>query len=218
MTWLDKIVNMIYPPVCGICHQLGQDYLCSCCKDKMKRLENKQSFLNRNEQESFKECFSLFCYQELIRELILTYKFENEPYLAKTFAEILLNSKKVVGMMKSYDIIVPIPMDDKRKRQRGYNQCELLAKELVKCNPVILFDTNVLAKQKNRKVQSSLGKEERQENVKEAFYLKQEKAIVHKKVLLLDDIYTTGSTVRACSKVITKAGAKQVGVITIAKD
>lgn len=208
---------MLYPPVCGICHQLGQDYLCSCCKEKMKKLERKQSFFITNNKEPFQECFSLFCYQEPIRELILNYKFKNETYLAKTFAKILLNSKKVVGMMQSYDIIMPVPMDGNRKRQRGYNQCELLAKELIKGNPVILLDTN-LAKQKNRKVQSSLGKEERQENVKEAFYLKQEKSILHQKVLLLDDIYTTGSTIRACSKIVKKAGAKRVGVITIAKD
>ena len=100
---------------------------------------------------------------------------------------------------------------------RGYNQSELIAKELFK-ELDISYEKNNLIKIKDTKTQSKLNKTQRIENIKEAFIIKDDAKIKDKRVILVDDIYTTGNTVNECSKVLKKAGAKEIIVVTIAKD
>ena len=120
--------------------------------------------------------------------------------------------------MKNYDIIIPVPISKKRKRLRGYNQSELIAKMIAKQAKTIECRCDILYKQKDTLPQSSLDKEKRQQNIKNAYYIKNEKTVQNKKILLLDDIYTTGSTANECSKMLKQAGAKEIGVLTLAKD
>ncbi len=123
----------------------------------------------------------------------------------------------------SYDIIIPVPLHRKKKLQRGYNQCELIAKSVVKflnnekrCN--ILLETKALKKIKNTKPQSLKKLEERKLSVIGSYYVNDKSKILDKNVLLFDDIYTTGSTCMECKKMLLQAGAKNVGVFCIAKD
>jgi competence protein ComFC len=131
-------------------------------------------------------------------------------------------------------------MSKDKKRLRGYNQTELIAKNIQKqlllknienannedlnnkefCNNLIEVNSKILLKRKNVKKQSSLSKEERIKNVKNAFYIneKYKMNIWNKKVILLDDIFTTGATVEECSKLLREAGARKITVIVIAKD
>ena len=100
---------------------------------------------------------------------------------------------------------------------RGYNQSALIAKSLAnKLN--IIHEEKVLLKRVNNKPQSTKNKESRKENVIGVYYTKNEYKIIGKKILLLDDIYTTGSTVNECCRILKTAGARKVDVITIAKD
>lgn len=101
---------------------------------------------------------------------------------------------------------------------RGYNQSELIAKDLVHEIKNIKLENNVIIKNKNIVAQSLLNKKQRENNIKHVYQIKSAEKIINKKVLLLDDIYTTGSTLNECSKVLKEAGCKEVGVITIAKD
>lgn len=116
------------------------------------------------------------------------------------------------GILKSYDIIIPVPLHKKRLLERGYNQTELIAKKLG-----IKVETNCLIKIKNIKPQSTKNAEERKKDIKNTYILKNEKKIKGKKVLLFDDIYTTGSTANECIKTIIKATNK-IGFLSIAKD
>ena len=100
---------------------------------------------------------------------------------------------------------------------RGYNQCELIAKELSK-ELNVNFEKNNLIKIKDTKTQSTLSKSQRKENIKGAFQINNEARIKNKKIILIDDIYTTGSTVNECSRILKKSGAKEIIVVTIAKD
>ena len=153
----------------------------------------------------------------MIRQRLIEYKFQDKSYMYKTFAKIILKNKKVCGFLEKYDIIIPVPIHKKRRLKRGYNQTELIAKEICK-NISLELKTDVLIKQKNIKAQSELNKNERKQNIKNAFEIKNINEIIDKKILLFDDIYTTGSTVNECSKILKKVGAKQIGVVTIAKD
>ena len=125
--------------------------------------------------------------------------------------------KKYVELFGKYDIIGAVPIHKKRKIERGYNQSELIAKELAK-NIQGLEYKKILIKIKNNQRQSELKKEQRLENVKDVYEIQNKQIIQGKKIILFDDIYTTGSTVNECSKIMLQAGTKKVGVLTIAKD
>ena len=153
----------------------------------------------------------------MIRKIILNYKFHDKSYLYKTIVNFLLKNEKLFENLKSYDTIIPVPISTKRYKERGYNQSYLIAKEIskklkIKCN------NNSLLKAKNIIEQSKLNKIERQKNIQGVYILCNPKALQNKKILLIDDIYTTGSTVRECSKMLMQANPKKIGVFTIAKD
>ena len=130
---------------------------------------------------------------------------------------IILKNEKICGLLKKYDIIIPVPIHKKRKAQRGYNQTQLIASKISKYVGIKLCD-DVLIKSKNTIAQSKLNKNKRKQNIKGAFKILNSEKIQGKNILLFDDIYTTGSTVNECSKILTRAGAKRIGVLTIAKD
>ena len=165
----------------------------------------------------FKELISIFKYEGIIRDKILQYKFEDKAYMYNTFAKIILKNEKICGLLKKYDIIIPVPIHKKRKAQRGYNQTQLIASKISKYVEIKLCD-DVLIKSKNTIAQSKLNKNKRKQNIKGAFKILNSEKIQGKNILLFDDIYTTGSTVNECSKILTRAGAKRIGVLTIAKD
>ena len=108
-------------------------------------------------------------------------------------------------------------MHKHKKAVRGYNQSELVAKEMAK-QMEIKFEKGILIKQRNTEVQSTLNKTQRIQNVKDAFLVTDFTKVKGKKIILVDDIYTTGSTVNECSKLLKQAGAKEICVVTIAKD
>lgn len=123
---------------------------------------------------------------------------------------------------KSYDTIIPVPISKKRKKERGYNQSLLIAKELVKQvnkeKKTLSLCVDALEKIKNIVPQSTLDKENRLQNVQGVYQLKNKEQLIGKKILLIDDIYTTGSTVRECAKVLQQVDVEKIDVFTIAKD
>lgn len=110
-----------------------------------------------------------------------------------------------------------MPISKGRLKTRGYNQSFLIAKELSK-NLNIKLINNCLYKTKNIIEQSKLNKEDRIQNIEGVYSLKDTKLIENKKILIFDDIFTTGSTVNECSKILLKASPKKIGILTIAKD
>lgn len=129
----------------------------------------------------------------------------------------MIKNEKFFKILKSYDTIVPAPINKKRNKQRGYNQSYLLAKEIAKVTGITL-ENECLYKTKNIIEQSKLNKEERQKNIQGAYELKNAERLNNKKILLLDDIYTTGSTANECCKILNTANPQQIDVFTIAKD
>lgn len=220
----DNILEFIYPPVCGICGKLNQDYLCKKCQ---KILESQAKFSidkNQNYNQNFNKHLYIFGYDGIIRKTILNYKFNEKSYLYLTFVNFLLKNEKFFEILKSYDTIVPVPISKKRKNERGYNQSELIAKELVKrllekekSLKIECIDA-CLIKNKNIIEQSKLNKEERQKNIQGVYILKNKEKLINKKILLIDDIYTTGSTVNECCKTLKDGKPSKIDILTIAKD
>ena len=212
-----SLLNLIYPPKCGICGKLNENFLCNKC---YKILENDAKFsvekFDKLENE-FDEHIYMFKYEGAIRRIILQYKFQEKSYLYKTIVNFLLKNKKMFEIIKTYDTIVPVPISKKRKRTRGYNQSYLIAKDIANIVGIKL-ENRVLFKTKNIIEQSKLNKEDRLENIKGVYEIRNIKRIMNKKILLFDDIYTTGSTANECCRILKKAYPKKIGVLTIAKD
>lgn len=169
------------------------------------------------EEKQFEELLYIFQYEGEIRNLILNYKFKEKNYKYRALVKFIEKNQKISDKMKKYDIIMPVPISKTRKKQRGYNQSDLLASELSRMLKVEYSIAN-LVKIKENKVQSLLNKEERIKNVENVYYINNTEKVKNKKILLIDDIYTTGSTVNECSKILKQAGANKIGVFAIAKD
>lgn len=216
--FIEKILDLIFPPVCGICNKEINTYLCGKCEKEINKITCVGE--NRYDNKYFSTHMYLFKYEGIIRNKIISYKFNDKPYLYKTFCEIFVKNKKVCEFLKKYDIIISVPMHKKKKNQRGYNQSELIAKETAKKVENIEYRNDILIKIKNTARQSSLNKEQRKENIKNAYLIKSsnKEYILNKNILIFDDIYTTGSTANECAKMLKEAGAKNIGILTIAKD
>ena len=159
----------------------------------------------------------IFKYEGQVRKLILDYKFNEKSYLYKTFVNFLLKNEKIFENIKKYDKIIPVPISKKRNKERGYNQSMLIAEEIANKTNLELVN-NCLIKTKNIIEQSKLNKEDRQQNIQGVYSLQNERLITNKKILLVDDIYTTGSTVNECCKILQQANPKTIGVLVLAKD
>lgn len=129
-----------------------------------------------------------------------------------------MSNKKIVDFINNYEIILPVPIHKKRLNGRGYNQSELLAREISRKLKNIQFFNKLLIKTENNVAQSTLTKDERILNVKNIYKVQNNNLIREKSIILLDDIYTTGNTVNECSRLLKENGAREIGIFTISKD
>ena len=219
----EKISNLLYPPICGICEKINKDGLCPKCNLELKKqaevniLQKEEIEENIKKEKYFEELMYIFKYEGQVRKLILDYKFNEKSYLYKTFVNFLLKNEKIFENIKKYDKIIPVPKNKKRNKERGYNQSMLIAEEIANKTNLELVN-NCLIKTKNIIEQSKLNKEDRQQNIQGVYSLQNERLITNKKILLVDDIYTTGSTVNECCKILQQANPKTIGVLVLAKD
>lgn len=159
----------------------------------------------------------------LTRKLIHFFKYP--PYYAKDLAAPLASLmidhirllENDLKLFFEESVLIPVPLDRKKTKQRNYNQAEELAKEISKITGVSVLE-NVLIKTKITPSQMELPEKERRENLKNAFLCKNPNQIKKKKIFLIDDVYTTGSTMEECSSVLKKSGTKEVWGLVIARD
>lgn len=230
---LNKALEYIFLPCCGVCNKIGEGYLCKKCEKELEKYvinlkqticfqETDNNIRKRVKQKSIintekHEKFHIFKYDSLIRNLIIQYKFYDKSYLYKTFCEFIVKNKKAFDFIKSYDIIIPVPIHKKRMRERGYNQSELIAYELAKRVKIKCY-RDILIKVRNNKPQSTLTKKMRKENTKNVYKIIKKEKIINKKILLFDDIYTTGATANSCIQELKGEKIRQIGLLTLAKD
>lgn len=219
------ILRLFFPPRCISCDCLlpmdTEGTLCRDCDENLPLLK-KREFSNPA-GDSVGKIFSAFDYEEGIRKAIRNLKFNDRPGNASALItltlprvkQFLFNGQSPCAKSPKYDIIIPVPIHFRRKQQRGYNQSELLAKNLSK-QTGIAYNSRVLTKSLNTPPQSSLGRGERLKNLKEAFRVKHPEVVQGKRILLMDDVMTTGSTLEHCGIVLTEAGAAQVDALVIA--
>ena len=215
MNFINSALDYFFPPICGMCGEINENYICNNCYENIKKI--KKCVINEYNNRNFSKHLYIFKYEGIIRNKIIEYKFEDRGYLYKMFAKIILSDKKTCNFIKKYDVIIPVPISKKRKKKRGYSQSELVANELAqKLNQDIW--TDIIIKKKDNKPQSELNKLERIKNVEDIYEINKPIEVKNKKVLLLDDIYTTGSTVNEIARKLKQNQTQEIGVITLAKD
>lgn len=202
ITLKDEFLDIIYPPKnnCIVCESefVG---LCPLCKSKIQKVKEDEEF------------FSYGYYNGVLKKLILEFKYKQNFVAGKILAELLydvIKNKKI-----EIDCIVFIPSSKEALKERGFNQCEYLAKEINKSLKLKIYKD--LIKAKNIKEQKLLSKEDRFKNIKGAFSLKTNKNIKNKRVLIIDDVVTTGATLYECEKLLRENGASEIKILTVAK-
>ena len=198
----EKDLIWIQPPFCPRCQQpfsAGTDtHLCPAC------LQDKPFFdLAR----------AAVVYQGKMAGVIQRFKYHGDITLA---ADLGLFWDRVDLSAIPFEMIIPVPLHPQRLRKRGFNQAVLLAKDLARKTGRDL-SVRTLKRIRNTVPQVELAFEERQKNVRGAFAVKNKSAITDKKILLIDDVFTTGATVNECARVLKKAGAGEVFVLTLAR-
>ena len=213
-----------YCPACG--QSVQKAGLCQNCRDLMLELdrchicaafilkgEKYCSFCHEESSLPFSEAKAALPYGGKLRDSILAFKYYNRTHLARPFAYVLKELIENKYSSYGFDLIVPVPLSEKRFEHRGYNQSELLTKSLSKILGVPSL--NILRKNIDTPPLSQLTRPERLSILKNAFIAEADLA-KNKRILLIDDIFTTGATSIACAKALKKAGAIDIKVATIA--
>jgi ComF family protein len=164
---------------------------------------------------NFVKGYSCVTYEGPVKEILSGFKYKGRTYYARNIVQIMGDrAEEFIGALE-IDLIIPVPMHIKKERKRGYNQSKLLAAKLGKTLG-IKVDSTILVKSMNTQAMSGLDRTERRINLHNAFdigYNKKEE-LMNKRVMLIDDVYTTGSTMDACAEVLNANGALAVYAYT----
>lgn len=218
----DAALNLIFPPVCPVCGKPATGYIHPECEERLvpvnrqrcivcgKQLGDGRETLCldcRHRRHEFNQTISVFQYTEAARQCIYRLKYKNKREYAAPLGHLMW--KYAGRRIRFYrpEVIVPVPMYAAKKRRRGYNQAELLAQALsresgIPCAPDALIRTRATRPMKE------LSGGERAANLAGAFQA--DGPLPWKRVLLLDDIYTSGSTLDACAAALKEAGVQEV--------
>ncbi len=231
-----SLIRILYPANCVLCRTslvLEETYLCATCSQKIEPLKaptcircahpippyrSQRSTCSqcRLERPYYDQGFALVPYQEPIKDIFHQVKFQKKLWLLKIFFDRL--QATTFPQIENYEMIVPVPLDSKRERERNFNQALVIAQMLKRSNqknaPQIL---NIIQKKKKTLPQSQLKRDERLNNLEGAFSIKKNGMVRGKQVLLVDDIVTTGSTINECAKVLKENGAERVDFFAVAR-
>lgn len=222
----DKVLNAVYPPSCALCGDLlgkNERYICAACEVSLPHVTEPACFkcgkeISDNETELCEDCsrhtrsfvrgFPAMNYDEAFQESIAAFKYHGKRDYGRYFAYEIVRSrgKDIAGV--NPEALIPIPLHKKKLRKRGYNQAEVIARELGR-RLDIPVDDKILIRTVNTLPQKRLNSIERENNLKNAFQSR-EKRVKYNKIMLVDDIYTTGTTVEACTKVLHEIGVKDI--------
>lgn len=238
MELLKGILNLIYPPRCLICFKLleNNDGFCQECFEKIeiikaplcnicgkpleppqafKGIENPICFDCHNRKFFFKYARSIGKYKGVLKDCIHLLKYRGKKVLLKPLNKLIETHLDDLVPFEKISFIAPVPLHKKRLRERGFNQAELIANLIGKIYQIPVL-SNLLEKTVHTLPQVDLNRIERARNIKGAFKVNENPYVQGGTILLVDDVYTTGATVNECVRVLKRAGAQEVYVLTLA--
>lgn len=212
------MLRLLYPPRCACCNRVvaHNERLCATCADKLPRIEGRlcgacgraAELCGENHRFEFVQCIAPFYYLEPVRQGIHGLKFEGRKSACAYFGVEMADAvrKRLAGI--AFDLVTCVPLSHKRERERGYNQASLLARQTAEFLR-LPFEPQALSKLYDNKPQHRLSRAERRGNVL-GVYEADAQRIQGKRILLVDDIETTGSTLNECAKMLKLRGADVV--------
>ena len=224
---LDSLLTVFYPQACQTCGASVENFesgtACQKCWERTRFFSGKETacfkcskFLSDKETD-----FQTFChqcdahfYENALQSSVLNLK--REPFVSKKLREFFISAFEK-SEFQDADLIIPIPLSEKRLLERGFNQAAVLAKILSGETKIKLDEQSLVRKIHTPIHRAGMDNKARELTVKNAFEVKRANFIKARKILLIDDVFTSGATASACAKVLKKAGAEKVYVLTLAR-
>lgn len=228
-SWL---LDAVYPRRCPGCDGILEQterYLCRSCAKKLhpilgavckkcgKPVDEQDEFCHdcKKTRHSFDRGFAPYCYHGELEASLMRFKYEGRREYAGFYAHAAFcyTGRKILA--RSPEVMIPVPIHPARKRTRGYNQAEVFAKKLSR-EFQIPEDAHCIRRVRKTRPQKDLNPLERRKNLEGAFQLEKQGTMPYRRILLVDDIYTTGSTVDALASLLKQNGAEQVDFLCAA--
>lgn len=196
----------------------GRDTLCWKCgaftEAAVNEARRKTIRCGRCDDDAFDGARACGFYEGALRASILQLK--REPHVASHLGRLMLTAQQRAPL-NSADLIIPVPLHPERERERGFNQALLLARELAHLSGLALDEHSVVRRVHTERHRAGMDAKARRQSVAEAFAVRHPKLVAGQRVLLVDDVFTTGATVSACAAALKEVGAEEVFVLTIAR-
>ena len=231
----EGLLSLLYPPHCAAC---GEDtasgvHLCAACAGKVQKIEApfchqcSQPFDGaiegeficsqcKDRQYHFDCAVTRYMSRGVVREFIHRFKYDRQFYLRHPLAAWMMEALEDERILRQpFDAFVPVPLHSARYRERDFNQAEVLAKLISKQSKKPIL--HALKRIRYTTTQTRLDREERMENLRNAFRVRHAPSVQSRHLILVDDVFTTGSTVEECARVLRQSGAASVRVITVAR-
>lgn len=235
MSLLFKVIQFLYPNYCANCGILLSNDASNCfcnncwnqikiiktqtCKKCGKPVITEKGICQDCKKEKFyyEKIKVIGLYEDILKKAIHLYKYNERFKLSKDFANLIIQNTDREFFLEN-DIIIPVPISKKRLLQRGFSQTYLIAKYLGKHYNIPVLN-NILIKKFDTPPQSTLSREKRLVNLQNSFAINEnlKEKIFKKRILLFDDVFTTGTTVNECSRVLKFYNADKINVLTIAR-
>lgn len=227
--------DLLYPPACLLCQQnlpdeMRDNSLCTGCRGTIdlnippfctqcsRHLGTTGKICRQCSDAShdFDEAWAAALYNKEMRHLIHLFKYAGKTGLAKEFSRSIVSFLEQYSIrLNSYDLVTAVPLHSSRMRERGYNQGELLARQVaaalnIPCAP------EILSRARATEYQARLSPKQRWTNIDGAFRIKHPERFQNKSILVVDDLFTTGTTASEIAKILKRSGAARVGILTLA--
>lgn len=238
--WLEVVLSYFYPPVCQICGEAAaspaEGYICRECAggpSGVKRIEppycQKCGLPFEGEMTTQFECGNClemdfaFAFARaavlaspLVLEVVHRYKYKRALWFEPFLSRLLIERAASELIRGDWDCIVPVPLHPLKQREREFNQAERLARQLSAATGLPMRK-DILQRRTYTETQTALSRSQRSANMRGAFALRRRKELAGEKIILVDDVLTTGATTGACAKALMENGAGAVGVWTVAR-
>ncbi len=234
---LRTAIDLVYPRQCKLCGGVKRcdefPFLCLDCFDSAKIIHPPRCqkcglpFAGSVGEESrcancselsfeFDRAVSMFHFKGAVREAIHRFKYSHEEYWSSVLIKWSLAAAEGCLAPGEFDLVIPVPLFSVKFRERGFNQSAVLAEAIAK-RWGIEYDSKILVRTRETETQVHLDRRERLENLKGAFGIRKGVSLEQAKVLLVDDVLTTGSTASECATALREAGATSILVFTLAR-
>lgn len=232
---IKELIDFIYPRRCPICGdivvpkdekscpdckpllQVIKEPRCKKCSKPIDNDEKEYCFDCETKHFHYKKGYALWIYDNRMRKSIADFKYHNRKEYADFYVEEILKHYSLFLIEIGVDALIPIPIHQSKLKTRGYNQAQILASKLGKELDILVIN-DLLIRDKRTLPQKGLNDKERLKNLIQAFSLDKEKLKTYNdinKVVLVDDIYTTGSTIEACTNILQQNGVMEVYYISL---